>query len=120
MTRFAALIILFGSILPQVLYVGHWPVPSVTNAAAEIVEHTHDKGAPVDTHDEGGTEHDLHCHTGPSKCSGAQAMTGAIWVGEDSGLLGLDATPRAQSSDVTTLNVEGPFTRVLRPPQPIA
>lgn len=120
MTRFAALLILFGSVLPQVLYVGHWPAPGVTNVSAEAVERAHDESASADSHGEGGGAHELHCHAGPSKCGGPQAMVGAVWVGEDSGLLGLDATPRAQSRDTAMLNVEAPFSRILQPPQPIA
>lgn len=119
MTRFAALAILFGSILPQVLNVGHWTAPGATAAQVTHVQST--PAVPQSSgHDATGSEHDLHCHTGPSKCSGAQAMVGAVWIGEDSGLLGLDAPPRAQSRDTAILNADEPFARILHPPQAIA
>jgi hypothetical protein len=119
-TRFAALVILFGAIVPQALYVGHWPVPGVTSVTAEALLHAHEDAEGGHHQDEGSPEHELHCHAGPSKCGGPQAMVASVWVGEDSGLLGLDSTPRAQSSETATLSVDPPVSRILQPPQSAA
>lgn len=119
MTRFAALFILFASIAPQALYIGHWPVPGVVDVSAEDTAHTHQLDA--DGHHDGSSpEHELHCHNGPSKCGGPQALVASVWAGEDSGLLGLDSTPRAQPSDTATLSVEPPVSRILQPPKTAA
>ena len=117
MARFAALIILFGSIVPQVLYVGHWPVPGVISVTAESEEHEHEVHSGFPNEGEGGIDHELHCHTGPSKCGGPQAMVSSVWVGEDSGLLGLDSTPRAQSTDNAALKLDPPSYSILQPPR---
>ena len=122
-SRFAALVILIGCILPQVTYLGHWPVPGVTSAIAESDEHeaAAAPGQPAeDPEGEGGIEHELHCHTGPSKCGGPQAMVGSVWVGEDAGLLGLDNAPHAESG-AGTLSRRDPFlTPILPPPRALA
>jgi hypothetical protein len=115
MTRFAALVILFSAIVPQALYVGHWPVPGVIDVTAESAVHEHGG-----EHHEGSPEHEMHCHMGPSKCGGPQAMVASVWIGEDAGLLGLDTTPRARSSETATFPVEPPVSRILQPPRTAA
>jgi hypothetical protein len=116
MTRFAALVILFGAILPQVLYVGHWPVPGVAQAGAPaVVEHTHGEGA--DHHGTTGGEHELHCHAGPAKCGGPQSMVASMWIGEDAGLLAFSDTPRISYTEAALPSVDPLVALILQPPQ---
>lgn len=120
MVRFAALVILFGAILPQILYVGHWAVPGVTGVGAQVaLVHTHEE-LGADHHEASGAEHDMHCHAGPAKCGGPQAMVASVWIGEDAGLLALDDAPRALYSETVTLTVEPLVSRILQPPQSAA
>lgn len=110
--RFASSVsrfILLGVLLPNVVYLGHWPVGA---EAAAAVEHEH--GAPAGASTD---EHTLHCHSGPSKCAGGQAMTGALWIGEDARLLDLESSARPQFESPVLIAPESPVTRILQPPR---
>ncbi len=83
--RTGSLIILLSAVFPNTLYIGHGPTSFQHAHAAEQAHST-----PPD-----GGEHAQHCHTGPSRCGGAQSMVGTWWAGEDAGLLSLHSPSRA-------------------------
>jgi hypothetical protein len=102
--RSVARFILLGVLLPNIIYLGHWG--PATAAETHAAAHSH-----------GTDEHDLHCHTGPSKCSGPQATVGSINVNEDPGLLTPEGTIRAML-DAPAVIVPDPLAgRLLQPPQ---
>jgi hypothetical protein len=111
-TRLFALFVLAAAMLPNILYIGHWGPP--TAAAHSHSQAAHHQPAPE------ADEHAQHCHTGPAKCAGPQALAGAIWVGEDAGLLGLNTTPRIIpiSEELYVLDSFG--SRLLQPPREAA
>jgi len=105
-----AVFILLGAVLPNVAYFGHaQPAPSHDHAS-------HQPNAPQNP---AGEEHALHCHAGPAGCAGAQSMVGAIWVGEDSGLIdqGSETRTTLDSSQPTT--PEAPVFPILEPPRAV-
>jgi hypothetical protein len=103
--------ILLGVLLPNIVYLGHW---GVGDTAAHEASHEHSASAS-DTSD----AHTLHCHAGLSKCAGAQAMIGALWVGEDAGLLTFDASPLPHFESAAVIPPESPVTRILQPPRAV-
>jgi hypothetical protein len=108
LARAAAVFLLLGAVLPNVTYLGHIGVDSHSHAA-EAARH--------DPSGENGEEHTLHCHTGPARCAGAQAMVGAIWVGEDAGLLAPAAETSTAIDSLTLTSPEAPVLRILEPPR---
>ena len=103
--------ILLGVLLPNMVYLGHWG-----DGGAVAHETAHEHGTPADVTSD---EHTLHCHSGPSKCAGAQAMIGALWVGEDPGLLSTDGASRPQFGSAPQIAPETPVTRILQPPRAV-
>lgn len=65
-----ALLVLFLAVLPNVLYIGHLPLPGLD---AEMHIHT-----PAEARD-----HANHCHLGPASCGDQPALVGTWWIGED-------------------------------------
>jgi len=106
--RAVAVLLLLGAVLPNVTYVGHIGAESHAHAA-ETASH----GPPGPSAD----EHTLHCHTGPARCAGAQALVGAIWVGEEAGLLAPAAETSTTLDTITLLTPEAPVLRILEPPR---
>jgi hypothetical protein len=103
-----AVFILLGAVLPNVLYLGH-AQPAFSQSHAEHQSNTQQETS--------GEEHALHCHAGSAGCAGAQAMVGAIWVGEDSGLTpsANEARPISDASQPTA--PEAPVSPILEPPR---
>lgn len=106
--RLMAALVLVAAVLPNVLYVGHWSAPGPEAA------HSHSTATPEES-----DEHELHCHKGPSRCAGPQSLTGSLWVGEEAGLLALDAQPRQVDLIETTRRIEAPTARILQPPKTV-
>lgn len=104
----AAVFILFGAVLPNLTFLGHMQ-PAASHSHA-----THQANTPQDS---SGEEHTLHCHAGPSSCAGAQSMVGAIWVGEDSGLIAPASGSRATPDFSQPTTPEAPVIRLLKPPR---
>lgn len=103
-----AVFILLGAVFPNVSYLGHTQAPPPHNHA------THQPNAPQNS---SGEEHALHCHTGPAGCAGAQAMIGAIWVGEDSGLITPAGETRTTPDSSQPTIPEAPVFPILEPPR---
>ena len=103
-----AVFILLGAVLPNVAYVGHaQPAPSHDHAS-------HQPNAPQDST---GEEHALHCHAGAAGCAGAQSTVGAIWVGEDSGLIAPVSETRTTHDSSQPTMPEAPVFPILDPPR---
>jgi hypothetical protein len=98
--------ILLGVLLPNIAYLGHWGVAESADAPAA----GHAEKVPSE-------EHALHCHAGPSKCAGPQAITGSIWVGQDSGLVTPDGAIRPFLEAPSVTAIEPPAARLLEPPR---
>jgi hypothetical protein len=111
LVRLGAVFVLLAVVLPSVTYMGHWPIAGVHAHNDEAAPHTH--SAP------NSDEHASHCHVGPAKCAGSQAMVGSIWVGEDAGLLTLDAPHRRMETQHEARAADGVSVRLLQPPQPL-
>jgi hypothetical protein len=112
--RFGAFLVLLTAVLPNVTYVGHWSAPD-----AGAVAHTHVENSHGEQPDSSADDHAQHCHTSPAGCSGPSAIAGSIWVGEDAGLLNLDAAPHTErvGMDYHALNTFG--SKILQPPRPL-
>ena len=103
-----AVFILFGAVLPNVGYLGHrQPTPSHDDA----------KHQPNAARDSSGEEHALHCHAGPAGCPGAQAMVGAIWVGEDTRLIAPPSETRTPPNSSQPTTPDAPVFPILEPPR---
>ncbi|MEX0683506.1 MAG: hypothetical protein WD904_04280 [Dehalococcoidia bacterium] len=107
--RSVARFILLGVLLPNFVYLGHW-----TTTGTEAHETTHHHRQPDAAADDA---HTLHCHTGISKCGGAQAMVGALWVGEDAGLFAPDDAPKPILLAPAAIAPEPPTLLLLQPPK---
>jgi hypothetical protein len=106
-----AVFILFGAVLPNVGYLGHTqPTPSHNHA-------TQQPNTPQDS--SSGEEHTLHCHAGPAGCAGAQAMVGAIWVGEDSKLIAPPSETRTAPYSSQPSTPEAHVFPILEPPRTV-
>ena len=138
--RFGAWFVLLTAVMPNVLYIGHWP--GVADAHTEATErevrvaeehsvhgwgmHAHGAAnaptAPSENTapEPAGDEHSLHCHTGPAKCSGPQATIGSLSITEDSALLVFDAQFRELPSSDVMLTTEPEGSRILQPPRSTA
>jgi hypothetical protein len=74
MVRMGAWLVLLMAMMPNVLYVGHWP----TTGAADGHVHAHAPAPPAET------EHAEHCHGDTSQCD-APSLVLVTWViGESS------------------------------------
>jgi hypothetical protein len=109
--------ILLGVVLPNVVYLGHWgvesPSPAEPHAAAHAASaHGHDASGGV-------SEHELHCHAGPSKCGGPQALTGSLNVNEDAGLLTPAGSLISFTDSPDSFSPEPPAGRLLEPPRAV-
>jgi len=103
-----AVFILLGAVLPNVAYVGHaQPAPPHDHAS-------HQSNAPTDST---GEEHALHCHAGAAGCAGAQSTVGAVWVGEDSGLIVPVGETRTTRDSAQPTIPEAPVFLILEPPR---
>jgi hypothetical protein len=104
--RFGAWFVLLAAVLPNVAYVGHWPGSGDGHSHAE----SHESHSEV-------IDHALHCHVGPAKCVGGQAMVGAYWIGEDAGLLSLYGPDVSIEAAQEGRALAGAAQRLLHPPQ---
>jgi hypothetical protein len=103
-----AVFILLGAVLPNVAYLGHsQPAPS----------HDHSSHQPSAPQIPSSEDHALHCHAGPAGCAGAQSTVGAIWVGEDSGLIAPVSETRAAHDSSQPTKPEAPVFPILEPPR---
>lgn len=73
--RLASLFVLIFAVLPNVLYLGHLPLPGLSNEP----EHIH---TPAQAQ-----EHTEHCHLGPSSCSDQPSLSGVWWLAGSSNLV---------------------------------
>ncbi len=103
-----AVFILLGAVLPNVGYLGH---------AQTTPSHNHATQQSTTPQNSSGEEHALHCHAGPAGCAGAQSMVGAIWVGEDSGLIPPASETRTTPDSSQPTTPEAPVFRILKPPR---
>ena len=108
--RVGAWFLLAFAIAPNVFYLGHWQSPEQAQAARV---HTQ-QGANVEPETGGHVE---HCHTGPAKCGGGESMVGSLWVGEDAGLLVLDASVHEAPVATGFFSIEPAATPILQPPR---
>jgi hypothetical protein len=106
--RSLARFFLLGVLLPNVAFLGHWGV-STADAAHET---THSQTPS-------GEEHELHCHSGPAKCTGGVATIGSINVNEDSGLITPEGTVKPALDAPAEIAPEAPYIRELKPPQAV-
>lgn len=98
--RVMAMVVLLGTILPNVTYVGHWTVRGLGNATATAEASTHD--------------HANHCH-GPSACADQPAYSLQWWRDNQKALV-LDGDPeRAQAPEAVPSPTE-PTIAPLDPP----
>ncbi len=100
--RISALLVLLGAVLPNVLYVGHWP----------IFGETHEHLSPEEAE-----EHAEHCHLAPAKCSGEATLTGTWSLGGDSVSITVDGTPVKLELANYIVRHDDPVTRIERPPR---
>ncbi len=105
-----AVFILLGAVLPNVAYLGH---------GQSAPSHDHSSHQPNAPQNAAGEEHALHCHAGPAGCAGAQSMVGAIWVGEDSGLLAPGGETRTTLDSPQPTTPEAPVFLILEPPRAV-
>jgi hypothetical protein len=141
MIRWGAWFVLLTAVLPNVMYVGHWPGTADAHTEAPeppvraVEEHSMRGGWGTHTHHAGQArpetppdsprepaddEHSLHCHTGPAKCSGPQATIGSLSITEDSALLAFDAQLRELPSIAQSPKAEPIGSRILQPPRFVA
>lgn len=104
LARVIAGILMIGAVLPGITYLDHMHTETA---------HTH-SSAPSRSE---GEEHVLHCHTGGSSCAGAQALVGAIWVGEDPGLIAPGQQTSASRENTPLITPEAPVIGILDPPR---
>jgi len=97
----ALLALLFG-ILPNVLYLGHWPLPGGQGHES------------IDTQEEA-REHAAHCHLGPSDCSDSPSLGQSLLVPAtvafslpESGLLPLIETPQELAFTTASPRIKKP------------
>lgn len=103
--RWGAIFVLLMVLLPNVAYVGHWsPFGSTTHAHSLHTE-------PQET------DHAAHCHEGPARCGGPQAIVGTWWIGDDPNPISTEEPHLTlQSADHATA-IEPHSDRILRPPR---
>ncbi len=104
---FGAWFVLLAALLPNVTYMGHWPIGG------------------LDVHfDEGSdpaaalAEHEDHCHVGPAHCGGGESMVGTPFAGEDSGALSLPGSEMKFDALHDQRPQDGFAARILQPPRP--
>ena len=103
--------VLVMAVIPSVTFFGHWEVQPLD-------EHSHVAATAPFTPQEGDDgEHTSHCHVGPASCAGGVAMVGAIWIGEDAGLLAMNGSQQRLWTGHVTPQHEAPTSRILQPPQ---
>ena len=108
LTSIIAVFILLSAVLPNLSYLGH---------PQSEPSHIHASGQSSAPGGSPGEEHKLHCHTGPAGCAGAQAMVGAIWVGEDSKLITPPSETRKTPDSSQPTTPEAPVFQILEPPR---
>ncbi|HZP26600.1 MAG TPA: hypothetical protein VFB90_06090 [Dehalococcoidia bacterium] len=100
-----ALLALLLAVLPNVLYIGHLPLPGAP------VEHIH---TPAEA-----AQHANHCHLGPSSCGDQPSLSGTWWAGEEPAPLTpfSDTLPIASSGG--QLKPEAPSDILTPPPRSV-
>ena len=78
--RAGARIVLFGAFLPNLLFLGHWPI----DPGGDHHFHTHAEAEA----------HAAHCHTSASQCAGESAMAGTFRAGDDAPPISADGPLR--------------------------
>jgi hypothetical protein len=99
----ASVIVLLLAVLPNLLYVGHWPLPGTR---------VHELQSRADIE-----EHAAHCHLGLSHCLARQSLDTSVWIAQRATELGLDAEPRQVEFAPTLVYRESPFTVTKPPPR---
>jgi hypothetical protein len=113
LVRLGAWLILAFVLLPNILYMGHWP-----EMAGAGHDHHDEAAMPVDpgAHDSETEDHAAHCHVGPAHCGGGESMIGTPFVGEETGL----ALPGHESkinTESLLAALNGHATPILQPPR---
>ncbi len=103
---FGALFVLLAALLPNVTYMGHWPIGG------------------LDVHFDAGVdpaaalaEHEDHCHVGPAHCGGGESMVGTPFAGEDSGALSLPGSEMKFDAGHGQRPQDGFAARIFQPPR---
>jgi hypothetical protein len=105
LVRLGAVFVFVMVLLPNIAYVGHWSPPAETT-------HAHSGQTEQQTND-----HAVHCHNGPSQCSGAQSTIGTWWIGDDPNPITANEPRRGVQVDDSAIATEPPSNRILRPPK---
>jgi len=98
-------LILLLAVLPNVLYLGHWPIPGIA-------------GEPRQIHSEAeAQQHAAHCHLGPSTCTDQPSLVGTWWIGDDAWSLRFDKEPQRVESYDQLVTLEAPVFHLKPPPR---
>lgn len=100
-----SLLILLLAVLPNVLYLGHWPIPGM---ASDV----HQFQSEAETR-----EHAIHCHLGPSQCSDQPGSVGVWWLTHDQWSLSLDDEPQRVESHAYQTFPKPVVSRLTPPPR---
>jgi hypothetical protein len=76
--RWGAWFVLLAALLPNISYMGHWPITSADGSD----EHAHGVERPAG-HDSESDAHVAHCHAGPKSCGGGESTVGTPVIGEN-------------------------------------
>jgi hypothetical protein len=103
---FGAWFVLLAALLPNVTYLGHWPIGGLD-------VHFDDGADPAATL----AEHEDHCHVGPAHCGGGESMVGTPFAGEDSGALSFPGSEMKFDAGHDQRPQDGFAARILQPPR---
>jgi hypothetical protein len=106
LVRLGAWFVLLAALLPNVSYMGHWPI-----AGADVhLEAGVDPSSVI-------AEHEAHCHIGPANCGGGESMVGTPFAGEENGVLSLPGSETKFDGGHEQRPLEGYAARILQPPR---
>jgi hypothetical protein len=106
LVRLGAWFVLVAALLPNVSYMGHWPI-----AGADVhLEAGVDPSSVI-------AEHEAHCHIGPANCGGGESMVGTPFAGEDNGVLSLPGSEMKFDAGHDYHRQDGHAARILQPPR---
>ncbi len=102
---FGAWFVLLAALLPNVTYMGHWPIGGL-----DVHLDSGDAAATL-------AEHEQHCHVGPAHCGGGESMVGTPFAGDESGALSLPGSEIKFDAVYDQRPRDGFAARILQPPQ---
>lgn len=103
--RIMSVVVLLGAILPNVLYLGHWPIRGVHGT------HTHVHS------DQQSQSHASHCHYGPASCFDQPLVSTDWWLSDDQWSTLFDNEPQRVESYTDDITLESPVFRLKPPPR---